>query len=83
MITPQQVVEHFGTVAKTAVFFKVTPQAVYLWIENGKLPRERELELMLHVPEKFMSAKDRKPAAVSAGEQGGAAESATEEEEAT
>ena len=53
MITRNQVIKHFGTVAKAAEFFRLTKQAVYQWPERAAIPRERELELMVRVPEKF------------------------------
>jgi uncharacterized protein involved in tolerance to divalent cations len=51
MITKSQVLKHFGSVAKTAEFFGIEPSAVYQWKE--KIPRERELELMLRKPADF------------------------------
>jgi hypothetical protein len=47
------VLEHFGgSVAKAAEFFNIEPQAIYQWKEDS-IPRERELELMVRIPEKF------------------------------
>lgn len=68
MITTSQAIEHFGSVAKVAEFFDIRTSAVYQWIEKGRLPRERELELMLRLPEKFaapipVEPKRRKAAA--------------------
>lgn len=51
ILTPA-VVEHFGGVEKVAEFFSITRQAVYQW-GNGPIPRERALELMVRLPEKF------------------------------
>jgi hypothetical protein len=53
MLTPQQVVNHFGSVGATARFFSIKPSAVYQWLEKNKLPHRRELELMLKKPETF------------------------------
>jgi hypothetical protein len=54
MISRQAVVDHFGSVAAVAEFFGIYASAVYQWDEDGKgIPRERELELMLRLPEKF------------------------------
>ena len=49
-------VQHFGSVAKAAEFFDIAPQAVYQWPE--KIPRERELELMVRLPAVFASKAD-------------------------
>jgi hypothetical protein len=53
MLTPQQVVNHFGSVGATARFFSIKPSAVYQWLEKNKLPHRRELELMLKKPQNF------------------------------
>lgn len=55
MISPAKVIKHFGSVKATADFFHVHPSAVYQW--EMKLPRERELELMLRLPEVFPPSK--------------------------
>lgn len=46
------VIEHFGTVDKVAEFFNISRQAVYQW-GDGPIPRERALELMVRLPERF------------------------------
>lgn len=51
-ITAPAVIEHFGSVEKVAEFFDITRQAVYMW-GKGPIPRERALELMVRVPDKF------------------------------
>lgn len=47
-----RVLEHFGSVERVAEFFEITRQAVYQW-GDGPIPRERALELMVRIPEKF------------------------------
>ena len=47
-----EVLKHFGSVAKAAEFFGIEPQAIYQWKDDA-IPRERELELMVRIPEKF------------------------------
>lgn len=54
-ITAAKVKEHFGSADKTAEFFGITRQAVYLW-GDGPIPRERALELMVRLPDVFGSA---------------------------
>lgn len=51
MIEKSKVIEHFGSVAKVADFFDIEPQAVYQWAES--IPRERQLELMVRLPDVF------------------------------
>lgn len=58
MITRAQAVQHFKTIEGVAEFFKITVQAVYQWPEEGGIPRERELELMLAFPRKFGQSKE-------------------------
>jgi hypothetical protein len=65
MITKSSVVDHFGSVAKAAEFFDITAQAVHQWPE--KIPRERELELMVRLPETFSPPKADQPAHAQAG----------------
>ena len=50
------VIEHFGTVDKVAEFFNISRQAVYEW-GDGPIPRERALELMVRLPDKFGAAR--------------------------
>lgn len=59
MITKTKVIEYFGTVAKVAEFFGIAPQAVYQWPDEG-IPRERELELLLRLPDEFGQHKVKK-----------------------
>lgn len=57
ILTPA-VVEHFGGVEKVAEFFGITRQAVYQW-GDGPIPRERALELMVRIPERFGQSSSR------------------------
>jgi hypothetical protein len=52
MISKSQVLEHFKSVAAAADFFDIEPQAIYQWKDEA-IPRERALELMVRLPEKF------------------------------
>lgn len=52
------VIKFFGNARKAAEFFGVEPQAVYNWIYDERkkkrpLPKEREYELNLRLPEQF------------------------------
>ena len=52
------VIKFFGSVRQTAEFFGVRRQAVYEWLyaerdRNKPLPKERQYELSLRLPEKF------------------------------
>jgi hypothetical protein len=51
MIEKSRVIEHFGSVEKTAEFFRIRESAVYQW--KAKIPKGRALELMLRKPEHF------------------------------
>lgn len=56
MLKTQTVLDHFdGSYRKVAEFFDIQVQAVYQWKEH--VPRERELELMLRIPEKFANRR--------------------------
>lgn len=59
MITYSQVIGHFESVKATADFFNIEPSAVYQWKDRKRqaIPRERELELMLRLPEKFKNGQ--------------------------
>lgn len=50
----EKVLDHFGSVEKVAEFFGITVQAVYQW-SDASIPRERELELLLRLPNAFNS----------------------------
>lgn len=52
MIAKAKVMEHFGSAKKVAEFFDIEVQAVYQWPEK-QIPRERELELLLKLPNVF------------------------------
>ena len=58
VITKSQVLKHFGSAIKAGEFFGITDKAVYQWDDTG-IPRERELELMLRLPEKFGAPQAR------------------------
>lgn len=62
MITRAQVVQYFKTIEAVADFFGISVQAVYQWPEDGAIPRERELELMLALPKKFSQSKEARAA---------------------
>lgn len=51
MIKKSTVIKHFGSVAAAAEFFSCHVSAIYQWGTN--IPRERELELMVRLPEQF------------------------------
>lgn len=59
MITKAKVIEHFGSALKVAEFFDIAVQAVYQWPES--IPRERELELLLELPEVFGATSAQGP----------------------
>ncbi len=58
MITKTSLIQHFGSVAKAAEFFDITAQAVHQWPEE-KIPRERELELMVRLPDVFPPMREK------------------------
>jgi len=52
------VIKFFGSVKKTAEFFGVDRQSVYQWLyaeksDSKPLPKRRECELSLRLPEQF------------------------------
>ena len=55
-IAANLVIEHFGTVDKVAEFFNISRQAFFQWVD-GPIPRERALELMVRLPDKFGAAR--------------------------
>lgn len=52
MISKKRVLDHFGSASEVARFFGITDKAIYQW-DDKAIPRERELELMLRIPETF------------------------------
>jgi hypothetical protein len=57
MLTPQAVIKHFGSVKAVAEHFNIEPSAVYQWTHKKKVPRVRELELAMQMPEVFGEKK--------------------------
>ncbi len=57
MLTKTRVIRHFGSVAKVAQFFGIHVQAVYQW--ETYVPRERELELIIGLPQVFGTPEQR------------------------
>ncbi len=66
MISTSRVIRHFGSVNDTANFFGITDKAVYLWKKKTHIPRERELELKLELPQFFGTPEQR---GLAAGEE--------------
>jgi DUF971 family protein len=59
MITTNQVLKHFGSVAAAAEFFDVHPSAVYQWVYKKQFPARRAYELMVRLPEHFARGSKR------------------------
>lgn len=62
MISRAQTIQHFKTIEGVADYFAISVQAVYQWPEDGAIPRERELELMLAFPKTFGRPKEARAA---------------------
>jgi hypothetical protein len=59
MLSKERVLKHFGSVSAIAQFFGISDKAVYQW-DDGAIPRERELELMLRLPAEFAAPESRR-----------------------
>ena len=62
-MTPQQVITYFGgTVRKAAKALDLTTATIYVWLEEGRIPRLRQLDIQ-ELTEGRLIAEPRDPIA--------------------
>lgn len=57
-MTPQQIIEHYGSPVRAASKIGVSLPAVHTWIKNGKVPRLSQLAIQTLTRGKLKADKD-------------------------
>lgn len=46
-MSPEQVIEHYGSQAKVAVALGISQPSIWEWVENGRVPLVRQYQIEL------------------------------------